>query len=92
MYFFDCRQFSDERREMIRLRSVRVTQKFNLLVLASIALYHFFFQEMNSYLILATLVFTTLYGEILSKIYIPQKVTDEFSIREENDDIVALKI
>ncbi|GEM_PF-2945239 len=74
MYFFDCRQFSDERREMIRLRSIRITQKFNLLVLSIIALYHFFFYPINSQLILGILVFTTLYGEIISKIYFSKKL------------------
>ncbi len=69
LYFFDCRQLSDERRELIRLKALRFSQKFTTYALLLIAIINFFVVSINSELLLGILILTALYSELVAKIY-----------------------
>lgn len=69
LYFFDCRQVTDERRELIRLKSLRVSQKVMSFILLGITVAHLFQVNLVTNYLVAILVFSTCTSEILSKIY-----------------------
>lgn len=69
LYFFDCRQVTDERRELIRLKSLRVSQKVISFILLGITIAHLFDVHFVTNYLVAILVFSTCTSEIRSKIY-----------------------
>jgi hypothetical protein len=69
LYFFDCRQVTDERRELIRLKSLRISQKVISFILLGITIAHLFEVTLITNYMVAILVFSTCTSEILSKIY-----------------------
>lgn len=73
LYFFDCRQVGDERRELIRLKSLRVSQKVTCFIIIMISLSQFFDVRLSTQTLLAVLVFTICVSEICSKIYFEKK-------------------
>ncbi len=73
LYFFDCRQVTDERRELIRLKSLRISQKVMSFILLGITIAHLFHVQFVTNYLVAILVFATCLSEILSKIYFERK-------------------
>lgn len=74
MYFFDCRQIDDERREMIRLKSLRLTQKLSLAVLIIITFINCFVKNIPNIYILGTLIVTHILLEIGFKNYFEKTI------------------
>ena len=68
LYFFDCRVIGDERREMIRLKSLRLTQKLNLGLLVIITILNCS-RDFFSLTILGTLLVFNVLCEVLLKTY-----------------------
>lgn len=73
MYFFDCRQINDERREMIRLRALRLTQKLSLGVLIIITFTNCFVKDIPNIYILGTLLVSHILFEVGFKYYFERK-------------------
>jgi hypothetical protein len=73
LYFFDCRQLTDERRELIRLKSLRVSQKVLSVLLILLTLGHLFQIGLEARYVVAILVFATCISEIASKIYFERR-------------------
>lgn len=74
LYFFDCRQVNDERREMIRLKSLRLTQKTSLAVLVIITFTNCFVKNIPNIYILGTLLIIHIILEVGLKIYFEQRL------------------
>lgn len=69
MYIFDCRQIDDERRELIRLKSLRLTQKITLAILIIITFTNCFVKDIPNLYILGTLIMSNIVLEIGLKSY-----------------------
>ena len=67
IYFFDCRQVNDERSEMVRLKSFRVTQKVNLVFLTAIIFTNCYVKEIDNLLMLYALLGVTMITELLTR-------------------------
>jgi len=68
LYFFDCRMVGDERRELIRLKSLRISQKLNLAMLLIVTVLNCY-QPLNVLTVLLVVIITTLSTEIAAKTY-----------------------
>jgi hypothetical protein len=73
LYFFDCRTINDERRELIRLKSLRLTQKFSLGLMVLITIINCFYKDMSNLLILSLLILSHIILEKSFKIYIERR-------------------
>jgi len=69
LYIFDCRQIDDERREMIRLKSLRITQKLSLGVLIILTFTNCFIKDIPNINIFAILIISNIGLEIITKSY-----------------------
>lgn len=69
MYIFDCRQINDERREMIRLKSLRLTQKLTLAILIIITFTNCFVNDIPNLYILGILILSNILLEMGLKLY-----------------------
>jgi hypothetical protein len=69
LYFFDCRAINDERRELIRLKSLRLTQKISLGIMIIITFMNCFNKDMSNLLILSILILSHIVLELGFKIY-----------------------
>ena len=74
LYFFDCRQINDERREMIRLKSLRLTQKISLGVVVAITFTNCFVKDIPNIYILGTLLVSHILLEIGFKVYFERTI------------------
>lgn len=74
LYFFDCRTINDERRELIRLKSLRLTQKISLGIMVIITFVNCFYKDMSNLLILSILILSHIVLEISLKIYFEKKI------------------
>lgn len=68
LYFFDCRVIGDERRELVRLKSLRLTQKLNLGLLVIITVLNCS-KEFSSLTVLGTLLIFNIICEVVLKTY-----------------------
>ena len=68
LYFFDCRVIGDERRELIRLKSLRLTQKLNLGLLVIITVLNCS-RDFSSLTVLGTLLIFNILCEVIFKTY-----------------------
>lgn len=74
LYLFDCRQIDDERRELIRLRSLRLTQKISLASMIIITFVNCFVKDIPNIVILGILLLVHIIFEISLKIYFENKL------------------
>jgi hypothetical protein len=68
LYFFDCRVIGDERRELVRLKSLRLTQKLNLGLLVIITVLNCS-RDFSSLTVLGTLLIFNIICEVVLKTY-----------------------
>jgi len=68
LYFFDCRVIGDERRELVRLKSLSLTQKLNLGLLVIITVLNCS-REFSSLTVLGTLLIFNIICEVVLKTY-----------------------
>jgi hypothetical protein len=67
--YFDGRRISDEREELIRLKSLEFAHKASLAVLATLALAYIFNPAINVQVVILALIASALYGEVAAKIF-----------------------
>ncbi len=74
LWLYECRQIADERREMIRLRALRVGQKVTTGVLLLLALINCFWNVLDAQAVLAIAIVVALYSEILFKLIVERQM------------------
>lgn len=67
--YFDGKQVKDEREELIKLKTFALVQKVNMTALFLLSLVYFFVPFISGVIIIVVLILSSLYSEILAKIY-----------------------